>query len=225
MAVCSTRVRRNTLFLAACLLALADGAVAYAQSAGAATVAPDNAGAASSSATSDGQSVEAPVITPSADVDVLYELASPQGDVSTHQRMRWQVATLRQRLDPEKSAVFMLTSWQNRTLSVVDMGRKRVSVMPVPGTQQLTPPGQPAMIGSYARLGSSVVAGEQCTVWRTKDTDGHPTDACYTADGVLLQVAQGGQITVRAVSVQRTAQPDSLFVIPDGLKQEAPAHP
>ncbi|NHO55812.1 hypothetical protein GOB86_01750 [Acetobacter lambici] len=168
---------------------------------------------------------EAPAITPSVDVDVEYELASPQGDVSTRQRMRWQVATLRQRLDPDKSAVFMLTSWRDRTLSVVDNGRKRVSIMPVPGTQQLTPPGQPAMVGSYARLGSSVVAGEQCTVWRTKDTDGHPTDACYTADGVLLQVAQGGQITVRALSVQRTAQPDSLFVIPPGLRQEAPAHP
>ncbi|MGG6428728.1 hypothetical protein ACQ5TV_01970 [Acetobacter ghanensis] len=173
----------------------------------------------------DGTPAEAPAITPSTDVDVEYELASPQGDVSTRQRMRWQVATLRQRLDPDKSSVFMITSWRDRTLSVVDMGRKRVSIMPVPGTQQLTPPGQPAMVGSYARLGSSVVASEQCTVWRTKDTDGHQTDACYTADGLLLQVAQGGQITVRAVSVQRTPQPDSLFVIPDGLKREAPAHP
>lgn len=173
----------------------------------------------------DGTLAEAPAITPSTDVDVEYELASPQGDVSTRQRMRWQVATLRQRLDPDKSSVFMITSWRDRTLSVVDMGRKRVSIMPVPGTQQLTPPGQPAMVGSYARLGSSVVAFEQCTVWRTKDTDGHQTDACYTADGLLLQVAQGGQITVRALSVQRTPQPDSLFVIPDGLKREAPAHP
>ncbi len=173
----------------------------------------------------DGAPAEAPAITPSTDVDVEYELASPQGDVSTRQRMRWQVATLRQRLDPDKSSVFMITSWRDRTLSVVDMGRKRVSIMPVPGTQQLTPPGQPAMVGSYARLGSSVVASEQCTVWRTKDTDGHQTDACYTADGLLLQVAQGGQITVRALSVQRTPQPDSLFVIPDGLKREAPAHP
>ena len=171
------------------------------------------------------EGADAPAITPSADVDVEYELASPQGDVSTRQRMRWQSATLRQRLDPDKSAVFMLTSWRDRTLSVVDMGRKRVSIMPVPGTQQLTPPGQPATTGSYARLGSSVVAGEQCTVWRTKDTDGHPTDACYTADGLLLQVAQGGQITVRALSVQRAAQPDSLFAIPPGLQQEAPAHP
>ena len=185
---------------------------------------PQTAGSTTTGAP-DGAGADAPAITPSVDVDVEYELASPQGDVSTRQRMRWQTASLRQRLDPDKSSVFMLTSWKDRTLSVVDMGRKRVSIMPVPGTQQLTPPGQPATTGSYARLGSSVVAGEQCTVWRTKDTDGHPTDACYTADGLLLQVAQGGQITVRALRVQRAAQPDSLFVIPSGLQQEAPAHP
>ncbi|WP_338331615.1 hypothetical protein [Acetobacter sp. LMG 32666] len=222
MVLRSKKGPHSALVVAACGLALASlaGGQAHAQQVATPQQTP------ATSAHAEGEPpAEAPAITPSVDVDVEYELASPQGDVSTRQRMRWQVATLRQRLDPDKSAVFMLTSWRDRTLSVVDNGRKRVSIMPVPGTQQLTPPGQPAMVGSYARLGSSVVAGEQCTVWRTKDTDGHPTDACYTADGVLLQVAQGGQITVRALSVQRTAQPDSLFVIPPGLRQEAPAHP
>ncbi|WP_250698350.1 hypothetical protein [Acetobacter pasteurianus] len=87
------------------------------------------------------------------------------------------------------------------------------------------PPGQPAAAGTYARLGNSVVAGEQCTLWRTTDADGHPTDACYTPDGLLLQVAQQGQVTVRALSVSRATQPDSVFAIPSGLKREAPAHP
>jgi hypothetical protein len=81
------------------------------------------------------------------------------------------------------------------------------------------------MTGTYARLGGSVVAGEQCTLWRTKDADGHSSDVCYTADGILLQVAQGGQITVRALTVSRTAQPDSVFAVPAGLKTEAPATP
>lgn len=218
----STLLQRSAMLVAA--FGLACPLAAHAQQGGAVQQGTGTA-AATTTAASVAEGAEAPAITPSVDVDVEYELASPQGDVSTRQRMRWQSATLRQRLDPDKSSVFMLTSWRDRTLSVVDMGRKRVSVMPVPGTQQLTPPGQPATTGSYARLGSSVVAGEQCTVWRTKDTDGHPTDACYTADGLLLQVAQGGQITVRALSVQRTAQPDSLFAIPPGLQQEAPAHP
>ncbi|WP_349935076.1 hypothetical protein [Acetobacter sp. A11-2] len=168
---------------------------------------------------------DAPVVTPSVDADVLYELNSAQGDAHTQQRMRWQVSSLRQRLDPQNSDVFMITSWTDHTLTVVDTARKRASVMPVPGPQQITPPGQPAAAGTYARLGNSVVAGEQCTLWRTTDADGHPTDACYTPDGLLLQVAQQGQVTVRALSVSRATQPDNVFAIPSGLKREAPAHP
>lgn len=167
---------------------------------------------------------DAPFITPSVDADVLYELTSPTGDAVMKQRMRWQVGTLRQRLDPEGSNLFMITSWPEHTLTVVDRDRKRESVMPAP-SQGLTPPGHPAMVGTYARLGGSVVAGESCIIWRTKDADGHASDVCYTADGLLLQVAQQGQITVRALRVSRVAQPDEVFVIPSGLKKEAPAKP
>lgn len=167
---------------------------------------------------------DAPFITPSVDADVLYELTSPTGDAVMKQRMRWQVGSLRQRLDPEGSDLFMITSWPEHTLTVVDPSRKRKSVMPAP-SQGLTPPGHPAMVGTYARLGGSVVAGESCIIWRTKDADGHASDVCYTADGLLLQVAQQGQITVRALRVSRVAQPDDVFAIPSGLKQEAPARP
>lgn len=201
----------KTVFFAgaACVgLALAGGA-AQAQAA------PDAAGACDR---------DGPCITPATDVDIQYELTSPVGDATAKQRMRWQVSSLRQRLDPANSGVFMITSWPQHTLSVVDTGRQRLSVMPAP-SQELTPPGHSAITGTYARLGSSIVAGERCTLWRTKDTDGHVSDVCYTADGLLLQVAQGQQITVRALSVSRSAQPDNVFAIPAGLKQETPATP
>ncbi|MBO1323870.1 hypothetical protein K2X14_01720 [Acetobacter sp. TBRC 12305] len=156
---------------------------------------------------------------------MMYEVASAQGETSARQRMRWQVSTLRQRLDPQGAGVFMITSWKDRTLHVVDESRGRESSMPVPGQQELTLPGQHPATGTYARLGSSTVAGEGCTLWRTTDTDGRQTDACYTADGLLLQVVQNGQVRVRALSVSRAAQPDSVFAIPAGLKSEGPAHP
>lgn len=167
---------------------------------------------------------DAPFITPSVDVDVLYELTSPAGDATMKQRMRWQVASLRQRLDPAGSDLFMVTSWPDHTLTVVDPDRKTENVMPAP-SQALTPPGHPAMVGTYARLGGSEVAGESCIIWRTRDADGHASDVCYTADGLLLQVAQQGQITVRALHVSRVAQPDAVFAIPSGLKKVAPARP
>ena len=166
----------------------------------------------------------APCITPGTDVDIDYELTSPQNGSLLKQRMRWQVATLRQRIDPEGNALFMLTSWPDHTLTVVDLVRHTQSVMPAP-SHELTPPGHPAMMGHYARLGSSVVAGEHCTLWRTKDSDGFVTDACYTTDGLLLQVSRKQKIMVQAVRVDRAAQPDSIFRVPEGFSKVAPATP
>jgi hypothetical protein len=169
---------------------------------------------------------DAPYVTPAVDTDITYVLTPAQdGLAPAHQRMRWQAAGLKQRLDPEGGSVYMITTWKNRTLSVVDESRGRVSTMPMPGQQDLTLPGQHPASGTYARVGQSVVAGEACQVWRTVDTEGHESDACYTADGILLQVVQQGRIMVRALTVSRAAQPDSVFEVPAGLVVQAPAHP
>jgi hypothetical protein len=169
---------------------------------------------------------DAPYVTPAVDTDITYVLTPAQdGLAPAHQRMRWQAAGLKQRLDPEGGSVYMITTWKNRTLSVVDESRGRVSTMPMPGQQDLTLPGQHPASGTYVRVGQSVVAGEACQVWRTVDTEGHESDACYTADGILLQVVQQGRIMVRALTVSRAAQPDSVFEVPAGLVVQAPAHP
>lgn len=169
---------------------------------------------------------DAPYVTPAVDTDITYVLTPAQdGLAPAHQRMRWQAAGLKQRLDPEGGSVYMITTWKNRTLSVVDESRGRVSTMPMPGQQDLTLPGQHPASGTYARVGQSIVAGEACQVWRTVDTEGHESDACYTADGILLQVVQQGRIMVRALTVSRAAQPDSVFEVPAGLVVQAPAHP
>jgi hypothetical protein len=169
---------------------------------------------------------DAPYVTPAVDTDITYVLTPAQdGLAPAHQRMRWQAAGLKQRLDPEGGSVYMITTWKNRTLSVVDESRGRVSTMPMPGQQDLALPGQRPASGTYARVGQSIVAGEACQLWRTVDTEGHESDACYTADGILLQVVQQGRIMVRALTVSRAAQPDSVFEVPAGLVVQAPAHP
>nr|WP_243429551.1 hypothetical protein [Acetobacter sacchari] len=162
-----------------------------------------------------------PFVTPSVDVDVRYEMASPDGGKPVGQRMRWQVSSLRQRIDPEGSAVYMVTSWRDGTLAVVDTLHRRRSVMPAPGAA-LTPPGQVAP-GSFQRLGSDMAAGQSCVLWRTADQDGRPVDACYTVDGILVRVSQQGQVKVNAVSVSRTAQSDDVFAVPSDFAVAAPA--
>lgn len=167
----------------------------------------------------------APVITPSEDSDVTYELTSLLGDATSHQRMRWQVETSRQRLDPLESKIYMITSWKDRQLTVVDMNRRRFSVMPTPGTEMLSPPGKPAQQGHYIEFGHDMVSGEDCDLWRTSDTDGRPVDVCYTKDGILLSVWVEGRRTVRAQHISRIRQNDEIFQIPKNFKQEAPDKP
>lgn len=169
----------------------------------------------------DSSSASGPYVTPSVDVSVHYEMVSPQSPLPVHQDMHWQVASLRQRIDPENSAVYMVTSWSDHTLTVVDTLGHRRSVMPAPGAT-LTLPGQ-IPPGSFRKLGTDMVSGQLCTVWRTTDQDGHESDACYTQDGILLQVKQQGRILVRALSVDRTPQPDALFAIPESYSAVAPA--
>ncbi|MDG6094980.1 hypothetical protein LOC54_07640 [Acetobacter sp. AN02] len=163
----------------------------------------------------------APFVTPSVDSEVLYESPSPQGGAPVRLRTRWQVAGLLKRDDPEGSAVYMITSWKARTLTVVDTLHHRRSTMPVPGGE-IVLPGQPAK-GNFIKLGTQTVAGESCDTWRTSDRDGHQSDVCYTSDGILLRVDQNGTTVVRAVQVTRAPQPDAIFAMPEGFRDTAPA--
>lgn len=163
-----------------------------------------------------------PYVTPSVDVDVQYEMPSPDGGSPVHQEMRWQVVSLRQRVDPENSVIYMITSWQDHTLTVVDTLKHRISRMPVPGAA-LTPPGKVAP-GPFQRLGTDFVAGQYCVNWRTTDQDGRQSDACYTDDGIMVRAAQQGRVMVRAVSVTRGPQSDAVFAVPTGYAVVAPAH-
>lgn len=162
-----------------------------------------------------------PFVTPSVDVDVHYAMVSPQG-VPAGQEMRWQASSLRQRIDPQNSVVYMVTSWKDGSLTVIDTLKHRLSRMPAPGSA-LTLPGHVAP-GNFQRLGTDVIAGQYCVNWRTTDQDGHTSDVCYTPDGILVRVMQDSRVLVQAVAVDRAPQPDSLFTIPADFSSVAPAH-
>ncbi|MBB2200175.1 hypothetical protein [Gluconacetobacter tumulisoli] len=167
---------------------------------------------------------DAPFVTPQHDVDVTYAIASPDPSrPQFRQRMRWSGEQQRQRVDPEGSSTFMITDYRKRLLTVVDMAHRARTTIPAPGPA-LTTPGQRAT-GVWARGPSMTVAGQPCIVWHTTDTDGRASDVCYTDDGVMLQVVQNGRVLVQADSLSRSAQPDPVFAIPDGLAEVRAAHP
>jgi len=146
-----------------------------------------------------------PLAHPSRDVDVTYRMV--RGDRVLTERMRWQAATQRQRVDPPTEGLFIVIDYREGRMRTVRLSDKLVLDMAAP----------PTGAGSYVRQGEDQVAGLACTDWEAAATDGQATVACITADGVLLRATAGGRTLLSAASVDYAAQDPALFAVPDGF--------
>jgi hypothetical protein len=75
---------------------------------------------------------------------------------------------------------------------------------------------------SFVRVGQANVAGLECTEWRTRDTRGDETVACYTPDGVMLRARNDSQVLMQAISVHYGALAEGAFALPDGYSHQRP---
>lgn len=164
----------------------------------------------------------APFVTPAQDTDIRYEVTNPVG-AAMHQRMRWQVANLRQRLEPGDSegadqtpTAYVVTNYKTGQAAMVDPAHHVVLDGAVP-LEDFAPPGTPAK-GNWKKGGPEVIAGLACTDWSGRDLNGQETAFCYTPDGVLLGSSRDGKPLVRALSVRHEAVPDAVFIIPAGFR-------
>ncbi len=146
-----------------------------------------------------------PLAHPSRDVDVTYRMV--RGDTVLTERMRWQAATQRQRVDPPTAGLFVVIDYRTERMQTVRLSDRLVLDMaaPVPGD------------GAYVREGEDQVAGLACTDWQATATDGRRTVACITDDGVMLRAAANGRTLLSAVSVDYAPQDSSIFAVPDGF--------
>jgi hypothetical protein len=163
-----------------------------------------------------------PLVTPLSDVDIVYAVPMPDGGLGG-QRMRWSVRGWLQRVDLDGSATYMITDYRIGRLSVIDGLHHTRSDLGAPGGP-LLPPGTAADDG-YSPLGADSVAGVGCRWWNATDSDGQHGSFCYSEDGLLLEARRDGHVLVRAVSVSREVQPESLFVPPADYRNVAAAHP
>jgi len=153
---------------------------------------------------------EAPPARPLHDVDVTYKVPVPdQTDTTLMQRYRWSAAAQAQRVDMQGSDNWMVLNFNSHRMSLVHDGSHEVVDAPAP------PEADPSNT-SFSRAGGDVVAKLACTVWRTVDTRGAETLACYTLDGVLLRAQSSGKVVMEAVSVVYAAQDMALFKAPAG---------
>jgi hypothetical protein len=146
-----------------------------------------------------------PLLHPSRDVDVTYRMV--HGDTVLTERMRWQAATLRQRVDPPTDGLFIVIDYRAGQMHTVRLSDRLVVNMSAPASSD----------GAYVRQGEDHVAGLACTDWEATASDGRSTVACITTDGVTLRAISGGQTLLSAISVDYAPQDSAVFALPDGF--------
>lgn len=149
-----------------------------------------------------------PASLPTRDVDVTYR--SEQAGQVLEQRSRFAVTEGRMRLDTPTPGVYVIVDYRAHTLAMVSDADKGVLDTAAPAG------GLPGTAGSasYTRRNDDVVAGVPCTEWETRDRQGIPAIACFTADGVMLRARRGDLVLAVATRVAYGPMDPALFRVP-----------
>ena len=156
-----------------------------------------------------------PVTIPTRDVGVIYRVGGGSGDLT--QRMRWNVASGRLRVDPPTRGMHMIVDYRSKRISAINDETHRVTELDAARA------GVPldALAGStFTRVGSATVAGLSCDDYATRDAAGAETQICLTVDGVLLRARARGAVVLEAADVRYGAQESAAFTVPEGYSVE-----
>jgi hypothetical protein len=158
-----------------------------------------------------GKPVDRPLLLPTRDVDVTYEMA--EGGRTLPQRMRWMASARKLRVDPPLPDLFGIVDYDQKRMSMVRERERTIIDMTAP--EQFVS-GVEGRLATAVRGGDKAVSGLPCTEWQTQDLRNDPASACITQDGVLLQVRSHAKIVLSAASVRYAPQNPALFRVPDG---------
>ena len=158
-------------------------------------------------------------VKPTRDVDVTYKVPVGEGgNTALLQRLRFSASLHEQRVDLPTSGNWMVLDFATHRIAMVRDESREIVDLPAPESASLPNNG-----AGFVRVGPANVAGLDCTEWRTRDTRGLETVACYTQDGVMLRARNDSHTLMEAVSVRYGAVPPSVFALPDGYTHQAPA--
>ncbi len=165
---------------------------------------------------------ERPATIPTRDVDVTYEIFGSGGGAAQmlSERMRWDVAAGRMRVDPPTRGVYMLLDYRRHRLvavretarTFIEMDAGRATGTPAVGRN-----------ATFRKLGTGTVAGVGCTEWDTRDSGGKPVLVCLTDDGVLLRARDVDRTLMAAARVTYGPADPTAFMPPAGFHRESPA--
>ena len=157
-----------------------------------------------------------PVLRPLHDVDVTYQLDAGGGSL-LHERLRWDVASQRLRVDPPTVGLYVIIDFVARRMSTVKLTERTVIEMAAPDNATGMPDGAAA---AAVRQGADMVAGLACTEWDMTDAAGEASRLCLTDDGVLLRARAGGRTLLSAETVRYGALDAELFQPPAGYAHQ-----
>jgi hypothetical protein len=159
------------------------------------------------------RAADQPATTPARDVDITYRVAGSTGAGSAEQRVRWDVAAGRQRIDPPTPGLHIIIDTRTHHLASVRDAEKLALEI-----DQGDVAAAPGAGGRLLRRGTASVAGLPCTVWQAGEAAGTP-ELCFTDDGVLLRVVASGQTVAEAVRVTYAPSNPADFEVPQDYRR------
>lgn len=169
----------------------------------------------------DRPATDRPVTTPTRDVDVVYRAVA--GGRPVEQRSRFAATEQKVRIDTPSPGLYLIVDRGAHTMDMVSDADHGVLEMPYDPARTVggfaSGPGSAS--GGFARGGTDIVAGQNCTEWQTADTAGRAVTACFTTDGVLLRARTGPMVLVEAMRVVYGPIEPSVFAIPAGYRRTA----
>lgn len=157
-----------------------------------------------------------PPPVPTRDVDIVYEIATPEGPAA--QRLRFSLMRQAFRIDPPGRGLYVIVDQARRRMYTVRDDERSVIDMAAPTAWM---PGIHG--GHFLRRGNDVVAGQPCTDWETNDSERRTVLVCMTLDGVMLRArtAQGATLAI-AKMAKFTPVDEQIFLVPGNYRRLAP---
>lgn len=159
-----------------------------------------------------------PLAVPTRDVDVTYRSQPPGAAAPMRQRVRWDVAGQRERIDPPRGEFHVILDLRGHRLFSVRDSIRAVLEMDATGTNLMPD----VMRGEYELTGGSEVDGLACRLWRARPNGPRAMQLCVTDDGVMLRASIGEQVLAEAERVTYAPADPADFVVPPDYRRIAP---
>jgi hypothetical protein len=157
-----------------------------------------------------GAGAGSPQLRPTRDVDVTYTLDAGGGP-TLRERLRWDVAAERLRIDPPTAGLYVIIDLKARRMSTV----RAADQMVIETTAPPSATGLPDNAATGAtRQGEDRVAGLACTDWAMTDAVGESMTVCLTPDGVLLRARTATRTLLTATNVRYGPVDPEAYVLP-----------